>query len=76
MSPEDAIAKVGMVVEGMFTAEAAYELAKIAGVATPCIDAIVQVGRTILDDMDEGRTAEALGIAGMDREALLTYVNG
>ena len=51
-------------------------IAKIAGVATPCIDAIVQVGRTILDDMDEGRTAEALGIAGMDREELLTYVNG
>ncbi len=51
-------------------------IAKIAGVATPCIDAIVQIGRTILDDMDEGRTPEALGIAQMTGEELLKYVNG
>ena len=43
MSPEDAVAKVGMVVEGMFTAEAAYELAKIAGVDMPITDAIYNV---------------------------------
>ena len=43
MSPEDAIAKVGMVVEGMFTAEAAYELAKIAGVEMPITEAIYKV---------------------------------
>ena len=30
----------------------------------------------ILDDMDEGRTAAALGIEGMSREDLLRYVNG
>ena len=55
---------------------AIQSIAKIAGVATPCIDAIVQIGRTILDDMDEGRTAAALGIEGMSREELLAYVNG
>ena len=34
---------MGMVVEGMFTAEAAYELAKIAGVEMPITDAIYNV---------------------------------
>lgn len=43
MSPEDAVKEVGMVVEGMFTAEAAYELAKIAGVEMPITDAIYKV---------------------------------
>ena len=43
LSPEEAVAKVGMVVEGMFTAEAAYELAKIAGVEMPITDAIYNV---------------------------------
>ena len=43
MSPEDAVAKVGMVVEGMFTAEAADELAKIAGVEMPITDVIYKV---------------------------------
>ena len=33
--PEEATEKVGMVVEGMFTAEAAYELAKREGVEMP-----------------------------------------
>ena len=43
MSPEDAIAKVGMVVEGMFTAEAAYELAKLSDVEMPITEAIYKV---------------------------------
>ena len=43
LSPEEAVAKVGMVVEGMFTAEAAYELAKIAGLEMPITDAIYNV---------------------------------
>ncbi|MEA4965511.1 MAG: NAD/NADP octopine/nopaline dehydrogenase family protein [Oscillospiraceae bacterium] len=52
-------------------------LAHTAGVATPCIDAIVQLGRTILGDrMDEGRTAAMLGLDRMDRESLLRYVEG
>ena len=40
MKPSDAVKKVGMVVEGMFTAEAAYQLAKQVGVEmliTECI---------------------------------------
>lgn len=45
MEPEEAVKKVGMVVEGMFTAEAAYELAKAAGVEMPITDAIYHVSR-------------------------------
>ena len=40
MTPAEATAKVGMVVEGMFTAEAAYELAKREGVEMPITEAI------------------------------------
>ena len=43
MSPDDAVAKVGMVVEGMFTAEAAYELAKMSDVEMPITEAIYKV---------------------------------
>ncbi len=42
-SLEDAIKKVGMVVEGVNTLNAVYELAKIKGVDTPIIDAIYNV---------------------------------
>lgn len=45
MSPEEAVAEVGMVVEGMHTAEAAYELAQAAGVEMPITDAIYAVTR-------------------------------
>jgi glycerol-3-phosphate dehydrogenase (NAD(P)+) len=40
MAPEEATEKVGMVVEGMFTTEAAYELAKREGVEMPITEAI------------------------------------
>ena len=40
MKPEDAVEKVGMVVEGMFTAEAAYELAQSVGVEMPITEMI------------------------------------
>ena len=40
MSPQEATEKVGMVVEGMFTTEAAYELAKREGVEMPIMEAI------------------------------------
>ena len=43
MCPDDAVAKVGMVVEGMFTAEAAYELAKMSDVEMPITEAIYKV---------------------------------
>lgn len=42
MRPDEAIEKVGMVVEGMYTAEAAYELAKRAGIEMPITEAIYQ----------------------------------
>lgn len=52
-------------------------LAQVAGVATPCIDATVTLGRTILaGEMDEGRTAERLGLTGMDGDSLLRLVRG
>ncbi|WP_027399249.1 NAD(P)H-dependent glycerol-3-phosphate dehydrogenase [Anaerovorax odorimutans] len=41
--PKDAIKEVGMVVEGMFTTEAAYELAKKAGVEMPITECIYNV---------------------------------
>lgn len=43
MTPQDAVAHVGMVVEGMFTAEAAYELAEKVGVEMPITEAIYGV---------------------------------
>ena len=52
MEPEEAIAKVGMVVEDMFTAEAAYELAQIAGVEMPITDAIYKVTKGQLKAKD------------------------
>lgn len=52
-------------------------IAQAAGVATPCIDAIITLARTILGDkMDEGRTAENLGIDKMNREQLLAFIQG
>lgn len=56
MHPEEATAKVGMVVEGMFTTEAAYELAKREGVEMPITEAIYQ---TIKGQIT---AAEAVGI--------------
>ncbi|MBQ3291666.1 MAG: NAD(P)-dependent glycerol-3-phosphate dehydrogenase [Mogibacterium sp.] len=43
MDPEEARKSIGMVVEGMFTAEAAYELSKRAGVEMPITEAIYNV---------------------------------
>lgn len=40
MSPSKAVEEVGMVVEGMFTADAAYELAQKVGVEMPITEAI------------------------------------
>lgn len=43
MKPADAVKEVGMVVEGMYTAEAAYELAEKVGVDMPFTDRIYKV---------------------------------
>lgn len=45
LSPEEATKKVGMVVEGMFTTEAAYELAQREGVEMPITEAIYRAIR-------------------------------
>ena len=60
-----------------FSLEPIQAIARAAGVPTPKIDAIVTLGRTILEEkMAVGRNAETLGIAHMDREALLQFING
>lgn len=43
LSPEEATAKVGMVVEGMFTTEAAYGLAQKTGVEMPITEHLYEV---------------------------------
>jgi glycerol-3-phosphate dehydrogenase (NAD(P)+) len=43
MDPEEARKSIGMVVEGMFTAEAAYQLSKRFGVEMPITEAIYDV---------------------------------
>ncbi len=43
ISPDEAVKKVGMVVEGMFTAQAAYELAKQVNVEMPITEAIFEM---------------------------------
>lgn len=56
---------------------ALQSLAKVVGVPTPCMDAIVTIGRAIFEDkMDEGRTVQALGLEGMDKDALLKFIMG
>lgn len=53
-----------------------HALGKVAGVPTPCMDAIITIGRAMMgDEMDEGRTASALGLDGMTKEQFLNYVN-
>lgn len=47
---------------------ALQSLGRIAGVPTPCIDAMITVGRTLLPHMIEGRTVENLGLTGVSKE--------
>ncbi|HKM28070.1 MAG TPA: NAD(P)H-dependent glycerol-3-phosphate dehydrogenase [Anaerovoracaceae bacterium] len=63
VKPSEATAKVGMVVEGMFTAEAAYELAKKVGVEMPITECIYDVIKENID------AKEAVGLLmGRDRK--------
>ena len=57
MSPAEATEKVGMVVEGMFTTEAAYELAKREGVEMPITEAIY---RTVQGEITAAEAVEIL----------------
>lgn len=52
LSPKEATEKVGMVVEGMFTTEAAYELAKREGVEMPITEGIYAVINHKIDARD------------------------
>lgn len=49
MDPKDAVAQVGMVVEGMYTAEAAYGLALKTGIEMPFTERITKVIRGEMD---------------------------
>ncbi len=52
-------------------------LADIAGVKIPYIDTVIALAHNMLPgEIEEGRTAEALGVAGMSKEELLLIVNG
>jgi glycerol-3-phosphate dehydrogenase (NAD(P)+) len=53
MNPKEATLKVGMVVEGMYTAEAAYQLAARHLVEMPITEQIYQV----INDETDARTA-------------------
>lgn len=54
------------------------ELAAIAGVAVPTADALYHLASTAVgaDYREGGRTAEAMGIAGLSREELIRKVEG
>jgi glycerol-3-phosphate dehydrogenase (NAD(P)+) len=52
MKPSEATEKVGMVVEGMFTTEAAYELAKREGVEMPITEGIYAIINDKIDARD------------------------
>jgi len=54
------------------------ELGDKLGVATPLIDSFVHLGSTICEEdyWKTGRTLESLGVANMNREELLSLVNG
>ena len=57
MRPAEAVKEVGMVVEGMFTTEAAYQLAKKLGVEMPITEGIYNI---INDRMDARETVRML----------------
>ncbi|NLD19344.1 MAG: NAD(P)H-dependent glycerol-3-phosphate dehydrogenase [Clostridiales bacterium] len=57
LEPDEATAKVGMVVEGMFTTEAAYELAKRENVDMPITEAIY---RTVKGEIKAAEAVEML----------------
>jgi glycerol-3-phosphate dehydrogenase (NAD(P)+) len=57
MKPSEAVEKIGMVVEGIYTTEAAYQLAKKVGVEMPITECIYQV---INDQIDAKEAVEVL----------------
>ena len=52
-------------------------LGEVCNVPTPCMNAVITIGRAIFgDELDIGRTAENLGIKGMSKDELLAYIMG
>ena len=53
------------------------EIARIAGVETPMINALIEISSPILkmDILSEGRNAEKMGVAGMNIDRLMFFVN-
>jgi len=53
------------------------ELAEVAGVRTPLMRSLVDIGGALLgtDFWKQGRTLEAMGLAGMNRSQILEFVN-
>lgn len=52
-------------------------MGRIAGIGTPCIDAICQLYKAILgNELDEGRTLEKLGLSNMTKDEFLEFVSG
>lgn len=68
MSPKEATGEVGMVVEGMFTTEAAYELAKREGVEMPITEGIYAVINNKIDARDAVNQ-----LMTRDRKSEITY---
>ena len=46
-------------------------LGQLAGVPTPCIDAMITVGRTLCPEMIEGRTLKNLGLENVTKEEFI-----
>ncbi len=57
MPPSEAVRQIGMVVEGMYTAEAAYQLARQVGVEMPITECIYRV---IKEQIGAGEAVEVL----------------
>jgi len=46
-------------------------LGKIAGVPTPCVDALITIGKVLLPEIEGGRTVEYLGLEGLSKEEFM-----
>ena len=51
-------------------------LGQIAEVPTPCIDAMIVVGRTLVPNMIEGRTRRTLGLEQVSKEEFIQLCRG
>ena len=56
--------------------EAFQSLGQIAGVPTPCIDAVITIARHMIPEIIEGRTVENLGLKGMSKDEFIQLCRG